>query len=125
MDKLYGVIPPIIPPFFESGDLDIKSFESIINYGIEKGIHGIFVMGSCGESSCVSNRQRYSIVKEAKRITSNRVPLFSGVLETSTNKVIESIKELEQLGIEYFVVTPAYYLQCTCQDEILRHVETK
>lgn len=82
-------------------------------------------MGSCGESSCVSNRQRYSIVKEAKRITSNRVPLLSGVLETSTNKVIESIKELEQLGIEYFVVTPAYYLKRTCQDEILRHVEKK
>lgn len=65
-------------PFFESGDLDIKSFESIISYGIEKGIHGIFVMGFCGESSCVSNKQRYSIIKEAKKIISNRVPLLSG-----------------------------------------------
>jgi dihydrodipicolinate synthase/N-acetylneuraminate lyase len=124
MKKLHGVIPPIITPFLEGGALDISSFESVINYGIEKGIHGIFIMGSCGEGSCVTAKQRYSIVKEAQKITANRVPLLTGVIETSTNRIIESIKDLEQIGAEYFVVTPAFYIQSTGQDEIIRHYET-
>ena len=52
-----------------------------------------------------------------------RAKVFSGVIDTSTTRVIENIKAAEQVGAEIMVVTPAFYLQNSCQAEILRHFE--
>lgn len=121
--QIFGVIPPLVTPMKENGDLDVEAYEKIINNCIEKGVHGIFTMGSCGEGSCVSRAMRLDVVKNAARIADGRVPVMAGVIEASTARVIEGIKELEQTGVEYFVVTPAFYIGCTCQDEIVRHYE--
>jgi dihydrodipicolinate synthase/N-acetylneuraminate lyase len=123
-NEIYGVIPPLVTPFNRDGNLDVESCEKIINHCIEKGVNGIFPMGSCGEGSCVSRVMRFEVVNQTNRIVSGRVPVMAGVLECSTPRVVESIKELEQTGVGYFVVAPPFYIQCTCQDEILRHYET-
>ena len=36
---------------------------------------------------------------------------------------LENIKEAEQLGAKYVVATVPFYIQNTCQDEIIRHYE--
>jgi 4-hydroxy-tetrahydrodipicolinate synthase len=122
-NRIYGVIPPLVTPFNKDGKLDVESYEKLIDNCIEKGVNGIFSMGSCGEGSCISRAMRFEVVNQTNRMVAGRVPVMVGVLECSTSRVIESIKELEQIGIEYFVVTPPFYIQSTCQDEILRHYE--
>jgi 4-hydroxy-tetrahydrodipicolinate synthase len=120
---LQGIIPPIITPLTKDEDLDFESFEKVINHCIDHGVHGIFALGSSGEAMSLSRRVFFKTAEAAVKIVRQRVPLFIGAIDTCTTRVAENIKELEQLGATMVVVTPAFYMQNTCQNEIIRHFE--
>jgi dihydrodipicolinate synthase/N-acetylneuraminate lyase len=121
--NLYGIIPPIITPLTKNEELDQEGLEKVINYCIENGVTGIFALGTSGEAMRTSRRVWKETAETAIKIVGKRVPLFIGAIDTCTTRVIENIKELEQIGAEMVVVTPAFYLQNSCQDEIIRHYE--
>jgi len=121
MKRLSGIIPPLVTPVNQDGSLDNESLEKIINNCIEHGCNGIFIMGSCGEGSVMGSALRKELTQKAVSAVNARVPLLVGVLENSTQKVIEEIKRLETCGAEYFVVTAPYYLAVSGQEEIYRH----
>jgi 4-hydroxy-tetrahydrodipicolinate synthase len=123
LQHLHGIIPPVITPLTENEELDRESFEKGINYCIDNGVHGIFALGSSGAVMSISRKVFLETAEAAMKIVGKRVPLFVGVIDTCTARVIENIRELEQLGVEMVVVTPAFYMQNTCQDEIVRHFE--
>jgi len=119
----HGIIPPVITPLKEDETLDEENFEKLIHYCIDNGVHGIFVSGTSGEAMCVSRKVWKRTAEVAINSVKDRVPVFCGVIDSSTARVIENIKELEQIGAKIVVATPAFYLQNTCQDEIIRHFE--
>ena len=49
MKKLYGVNTPISAPMTEDQKLDFKSLESLCEFLIGKGVHGLYPNGSTGE----------------------------------------------------------------------------
>ena len=121
--KLSGIIPPVITPLREDGSLDTQGFERLIEYGIQSGIDGIFVMGSSGEAMCFTKEFWREVIRKAIGYTRGRIPVLCGVIDSSTAGVIENIKMAEQEGAAFVVATPSFYIQNTCQDEILRHYE--
>lgn len=120
--KLYGVIPPLVTPLNQDGSLDKEGLKKLINYCIDGGVHGIFLMGSCGEGSLFTSRFRRELGEEAVKIIDGRVPLLMGVLENTTSKVIDAIQDLEGIAIDYYVVVAPYYLPAT-QEMILNHFQ--
>ena len=121
--KYLGIIPPLVTPLREDESLDEGSFIKIINHCIDRGVHGVFTMGTSGEAMCVTNKVWKKAIEISVREARSRVPVICGVIDTCTPKVIENIKEAQQLGAEIVVVTPTFYLQNTCQNEIIRHFE--
>lgn len=122
--KYSGVIPPIIIPLRKGQALDYDGLNRLIEYVIERGVSGIFVGGTSGEAMMVGSDVWFEAVKFTIEIVNGRVPVFCGVIDSSTARVLENIKKIEQVGGEIFVSTPAFYLVNTCQDEIIRHYET-
>lgn len=47
MKKLRGVIPPMITPFQENGDLDESAIRELVTYLSDK-VDGLFICGSYG-----------------------------------------------------------------------------
>jgi 4-hydroxy-tetrahydrodipicolinate synthase len=121
--KLSGIIPPLITPLKSDYSLDTDALEKLIEFLIAHGVDGIFILGSSGEAMNVTPATCDQLAVETKRIIGGRVPLLCGVIEPSTARVIERLHALEPLGIEKFVVAPTFYLQNTCQDEIVRHYD--
>ena len=121
--KYCGIIPPLLTPLQADETLDEESFEKIIEYCIKNGVSGLFTMGTTGEAVNVSRKVWKQASKFAISTVKGRVPVFSGVIDSSTARVIENIKELEDSGASIVVVSPFFYLQNTCQDEIIRHYE--
>jgi len=119
----YGIIPPIVTPLKEDETLDETGLEKLVDYCIDNGVHGVFAMGTSGEAMCVSKKVWKRTIEVTLRAAKNRVPVFCGAIDSSTSRVIENIKELEQSGAQIVVITPAFYLQNTCQSEIIRHFE--
>lgn len=122
--EIIGVIPPVITPLDEEERVDEKAFRRLISHCIEHGIHGIFVAGSNGECMALTQKERDRAIKIALDETAGRVPVIAGVMDSSTKRVIENIKRLEQMGGKVAVVTPVFYARHVCQEETVRHFET-
>jgi len=123
MKKYKGVIPPIITPVDPNENLDEQGFRRLLRHCINKGLHGIFVAGTNGETMALTQEQRDRAIHIAIDEASKDIPVMAGVMDTSTKRVIENIKRLEQMGGTCAVVTPIFYARHTDQSETIRHFE--
>ncbi len=121
--KYYGVIPPIITPVDAQENVDDEGFRGLLEHCIQGGLHGIFVAGSNGETLALTQKERDNSIRIAVDQCGDRVPVMAGVMDSSTRRVIENIKRLEQLGGKCAVVTSIFYARHTSQDETIRHFE--
>ena len=119
--EIIGVIPPIITPIDEHEKVDEKGLRLLIDHCIEHGIHGIFVCGSNGECMSLTQEQRDRAIKIALDECAGRVPVIAGCMDSSTQRVIENIKRLEDMGGRTAVVTPVFYARHATQEETVRH----
>lgn len=121
--KIHGIIPPIITPVDEKENVDEQGFRALLDYCIEGGLHGIFVAGTNGETMALTQAERNRAIKIALDQVNGRVPVISGVMDSSTRRVIENIKALEDMGGTCAAVTSIFYARHTSQDETVRHFE--
>ena len=119
---IHGIYPPMLTPLKEDGLPERAGFEALVERAIRGGVHGLFALGSCGEGNCFSQKMRLEIAAEARLAIAGRLPLLIGVLEPSTGRAVEAIRELMDAGHDSFVVPSPYYLK-PGQGEILRHFE--
>lgn len=114
-----GVVPPLVVPL-KDGKIDVPSFEKHINRMIEAGIHALFALGSSGEVVFSTDARRKEILENAVRIVDGRIPVMAGVIDTETERVIDHIRQAEEIGVDAVVATaPFYALQG--ETEIYRH----
>ena len=121
--KYIGVIPPIVTPVDEHENVDEKGFRKLISHCVENGMHGIFVAGSNGECLALTQKERDRAIKITLDEVAGRIPVMAGVMDSSTRRVIDNIKSLEQMGGTCAVITPVFYARHATQDETVRHFE--
>lgn len=121
--RVHGVVPPIITPMDEHERVDEDGFRKLLNFCVDGGLHAIFVAGSNGETMALTQKERNRAISIAIDEVGNRVPVICGVMDCSTKRVIENVKELEQMGGEYAVITPIFYARHATQYETVRHFE--
>lgn len=106
--KLDGIWLPIITPFIED-KVDLKSYEKLINYYIDKGISGIIPLGTTGESPTISDMEYELILDKTMEYVNGRVPVIVGAGGNYTKKVIEKIKIVEKYKPEGILSVSPYY----------------
>lgn len=116
--KFSGVMPPVVVPDTDDRELDLVSFERSINRMIDAGVDGLFFLGSSGEVVFSTDKRRYEVIKEGIRIVDHRVPVFVGIIDTETDRVIEHGRVAQELGADALVATaPFYALGGMCEVE--------
>lgn len=121
--EIIGVIPPIITPIDEQERVDEAALRRLINHCISHGIHGIFICGSNGECMSLTQAQRDRAIKIALEECAGRVPVIAGCMDSSTQRVIENVQRLEEMGGSTAVITPVFYARHATQEETVRHFE--
>ena len=122
MPNLAGVIPAIATPLFANEDVDTASLKKLIDFVINNGASGIFVLGSMGEGPALIDSQKIKAVETAVKHTNGRVPVLAGISEVSTRRTIELGKTLEKLDPDYLVLTSPYYYSFPHPDSMLKYV---
>ena len=107
--RFRGVIPPVVVPDTPEHELDVPSFERLINYMIDGGVDGLFFLGSSGEVVFSTDERRDQVVREAVRIVDGRVPVLVGIIDTETERVIAQGKRAIALGADALVATAPFY----------------
>jgi len=116
-----GVIVPLITPIDKNEHVDGKAFRKQIRRCLTAGVHGVFVGGSAGMGPLLLNDQWQRAMEIAKEEVKAPHILMGGVIATSTSRAIEQIRLLEQIGFEYMVVTPTFYITLNHENEMLSH----
>ena len=119
-NELHGVIVPIITPVDSDDRVDESSFRKVIRHVIDGGVHGLFVGGSAGEGPLLTEKEWTRMMEIALDENQNKVSLLGGVMDTSTGKVKEKLKLIKQIGYEFFVVSPTFFIFLKTPEEHFR-----
>jgi len=107
--QIKGVIPPLTTPFTESGEVYEEGLRQLLEFQIEKGIHGVFLCGTYGSGPLMSMEQRKQVVKIAVDQIKNRISVITHVGSASTAEAVELAKHSENLGVDAVAAVPPYY----------------
>ncbi|MDF2614235.1 MAG: dihydrodipicolinate synthase [Clostridia bacterium] len=118
-----GIIPPIITPLTDDGQVNEKVLRQLINHFIDSGVHGLFPLGTTGEFYAFDNGEYKRILEITMDETKGRVPVYGGANHITTRGVIELVKICEEVGVDAVsVLTPMFVSQT--QDELYAYFET-
>ena len=121
IEKVKGVIVPVITPVDEKDRVDEKSFRAVIRRCLKAGVDGVFVGGSAGMGPLLTDEQWQRAMEVARGEVGEKHVLLGGIITTSTARAILRIRVLEQIGYHIMVVTPTFYITLVREDEILSH----
>lgn len=117
-----GVYPAVTTQFNDDESINFDSTKAMINELIEEGVHGIIVLGTVGENCSLQADEKRAVLKAAKEVVAGRVPLLTGVAETTTALAVEFAKDAEQLGIDGLMVLPGMVYRST-EREAIHHYQ--
>ena len=120
MPKFQGVVPPVVTPYNADFSVDYPSYTRVLEHLIDGGCHGLFVLGSTSEVTFFDEATRRKILEHTVKVVNGRVPVITGVLDPSTDRVIGHAKTAQSIGVDAVVATAPFYT-LTSQSEILEH----
>jgi 4-hydroxy-tetrahydrodipicolinate synthase len=115
-DVLCGIIPPLVTPLTETGNLDSPAFAGLIERVIAAGAHGLFLLGSTGEFCSLSSRMRETVVRAGCETASGRVPVVVNVSDTSLDESLHLARKAASSGAVAVAICPPYYYAITQAD---------
>lgn len=101
-----GVYPAVSTQFHSDQSLDLDAGQQMLDRLINEGVHGIIVCGTVGENCSLSAAEKRQVLTAAKEVVKGRVPLISGVAETTTALAASYAKDAENIGIDGLMVLP-------------------
>ncbi|TXK77643.1 dihydrodipicolinate synthase family protein [Paenibacillus sp. N3.4] len=100
-----GVWPTMLTLFTDNNQLDEPNLERLVDWYIERGVHGLFAMCNSSEMFKLSLGERVQAIQIVVRQAAGRVPVIaSGHISDRIEDQIEEIKQIWDTGIEAFVM---------------------
>jgi 4-hydroxy-tetrahydrodipicolinate synthase len=118
--QLTGVVPPLVTPLTPEYDVDTESLARLIQYQLTGGVDGVFVLGTSGEGTFLTDEQRQVVLETAVAEVSGQVPVLAGVIDTSTARVSAHVSAALKARVDGLVATAPFYA-ATHPAEIERH----
>jgi 4-hydroxy-tetrahydrodipicolinate synthase len=97
--EFHGVIPAIVTPTTNSGDVDVAQLAELTRQLIDAGVHGILACGSTGEFSSLSVAQRKVVVATVCDTAAGQVPVMALTSALSMADTIELSRHAESCGV--------------------------
>jgi len=107
--RFSGIIPPIITPLLGRDQLDHAGLGRLIEHLLSGGVHGIFALGTTGESPSLSYALRREMVARTIELVRGRVPVLVGITDTSFVETVHLAKHAADRGATALVLSTPYY----------------
>ena len=118
-----GLMPAMVTPFDERGELDLAATEAVIERFIEAEVSGISPLGSTGEASHLTSDERKRFAEEVVRIAAGRVPIVIGVGFSGTRETEELARHAQEAGADAVLVVSPFYWKVGVE-ALFRHFAT-
>src|SRR5262249_11966827 len=118
--QIRGIIPPVATPMLANEDLDLPRLKWFLDYLIDAGVHGVFVLGTNSEFYALDEREKQEVIATAVEHVRERVPVYAGTGAETTREVVRLTKMAEKEGAAGVSLTPPYFISPT-QQKIYDH----
>jgi 4-hydroxy-tetrahydrodipicolinate synthase len=115
-----GLMPAMVTPFDERGEVDLQATEAVVGRFVEAGVDGISALGSTGEFSHLDTNERRRFAEELVRIVSGRAPLVIGVGATGTREAVALTRHAEEAGADGVLAVSPFYWKVG-EEALFRH----
>lgn len=92
-----GVYPAVTTQYFDDMSINFAATQTMIDSLIKEGVDGIIALGTVGENCSHTREEKKAILIAVKEIVAGRVPVISGVAETTTQFAIEYAQLCEEV----------------------------
>jgi 2-dehydro-3-deoxy-D-pentonate aldolase len=104
-----GIIPPVVTPLAGPGELDVAGLERLIDYLVAGGVHGLFLLGSCGEGPSLSHRVRRQMIDRTCQLVDGRIPVLVGITDPCFDESLLLASHAADAGADAVVLSAPYY----------------
>jgi 4-hydroxy-tetrahydrodipicolinate synthase len=102
-----GVFPAVTTKLKSTGEIDYPATQAGIERLVANGVAGLIVLPMVGENASIKLGEKAAVIRAAKEVVADRVPLLSGLAECSTHSAVEVAHQLERFGAEGLMVFPS------------------
>lgn len=102
-----GVYPAATTQFNADSSIDFEATQGVLDALIKDGVHGLIVLGTCGENNSLEADEKRAVLKAAVEVVAGRVPVVVGVSEMTTDRAAKFAKDAEAIGADALMVLPA------------------
>jgi len=101
-----GVFPACTTQLKKDQTLDLPATARHLEALIESGVNGLIMCRSLGENQTLDPDEKRAVVRCAVETAHGRVPVLSGVAESSTAAAIRYVRDVEKLGASGVMLMP-------------------
>jgi len=121
MNRLEGIIPPLVTPLRDRDALDAGGLERLVEHVIAGGVQGLFLLGTTGEAPSLSYRLRRQVIMRVCAQVRGRVPVLVGITDTAFVESVDLAHQAADAGADALVLAQPYYFPAG-QTELVEYI---
>jgi 4-hydroxy-tetrahydrodipicolinate synthase len=106
---LSGVLPALVTPLTEDGDVDGPAVERLVEHVLAGGVSGLVPLGSTGETASLDEPARRRMLAAVLKAARGRVPVICGVAQSHLAAARVELAAAASLGADAALVAPPFY----------------
>ncbi len=108
--RFQGVYPVVFTPLTHEGAVDVPALQKIVDFLIAKGVHGLLILGSNGESPYLTDTEKRQVITAATEVCNGRVPVIVGTTYMGADQTVELGAFARNAGADALLsALPVYY----------------
>jgi len=121
--KVEGSFVALITPFNLDGTVDFEGFRTLIDFQATNGTSALLIMGSTGEVSMLSLKERKEIISQTVKFKKGDILLYYGCTRTNTQETVEMVRYAAKEGADGAIVTVPAYICPPVEDAVQYFLE--
>lgn len=109
MKNFRGVIPALLTPFTNSGDINYNALRKLVRMNLNKGVAGFYVCGSTAEAFLLSLDERKKILETVVDENNGQATIISHVGCISQDQAAELARHAKENGADAMSSIPPFY----------------
>lgn len=106
-ERTKGAFVISVTPFHEDGRIDFDSLDSVLDFYVAQGVHGITLLGMMGEATKLTDDESVAVVRHGLARVAGRVTVVVGASNTSLTAMRALVDAAMEHGAAGIMVAPA------------------
>ena len=118
---IQGSIVALVTPMDDSGAVDFKQLQALVQFHISQGTDALVAVGTTGESATLDVQEHCAVVKAVVDYAGGKIPVIAGTGANSTSEAINLTRLAKEAGADACLIVTPYYNKPTQEGLYLHH----